>query len=104
MNKIQTKDKIISNIITYLEDNFKDNIISVFGIGSYFDKALPSDWNITDIDVIVVVKSLNEIPKLEWTEVFMNLSPFRSTLALNDQRYPSKGTGNAMSVSTDKKQ
>ena len=69
MKKIRTKDVIISNIINYLEDNFKDNIISVFGIGSYFDKALPSDWNITDIDVIVIVKSLNGIPKLEWTEV-----------------------------------
>ena len=54
MKKIRTKDVIISNIINYLEDNFKDNIISVFGIGSYFDKALPSDWNITDIDVIVM--------------------------------------------------
>jgi len=69
VNKINAKDSIISNIINYLEDNFKDNIISVFGIGSYFDKALPSDWKITDIDVIVIVNSLDNIPKLEWTEV-----------------------------------
>jgi hypothetical protein len=69
VNKIKTKDSLISNIINYLENNFKDNIISVFGIGSYFDKNLPSDWKVTDIDVIVIVDSLDDIPKLEWTEV-----------------------------------
>ena len=69
MNKIKTKDRIISNIINYLEDSFRDNIISVYGIGSYFDETLPFDWKITDIDIIVIVNSFNNIPKLEWTEV-----------------------------------
>ena len=69
MNKIKTKDSIISNIINYLEDSFKDNIISVYGIGSYFDETLPSDWKNTDIDVIVIVNSFDKIPKLDWTEV-----------------------------------
>lgn len=69
MNKIKTKDSIISNIINYLEDSFSDNIISVYGIGSYFDETLPFDWKITDIDIIVIVNSFNNIPKLEWTEV-----------------------------------
>jgi len=69
MNKIKTKDSTISIIINYLEDSFKDNIISVYGIGSYFDEALPSDWKITDIDVIVIVNSFDKIPKHEWTEV-----------------------------------
>ena len=69
MNKIKTKDSIISIIINYLEDSFKDTIISVYGIGSYFDKTLPSDWKNTDIDVIVIVNSLDKIPKLDWTEV-----------------------------------
>ncbi|MBY9010773.1 MAG: hypothetical protein KGD70_00185 [Candidatus Lokiarchaeota archaeon] len=69
MNKIKTKNSIISIIIDYLEDSFKDNIISVYGIGSYFDKTLPSDWKITDIDVIVIVNSFDKIPKHEWTEV-----------------------------------
>ncbi len=69
MNKIKTKDSIISNIINYLEDSFRDNIISVYGIGSYFDKTLPSDWKNTDIDVIVIVNSFDKIPKLEWTQV-----------------------------------
>jgi hypothetical protein len=69
VNKIKTKNSIISIIIDYLEDSFKDNIISVYGIGSYFDKTLPSDWKITDIDVIVIVNSFDKIPKHEWTEV-----------------------------------
>jgi len=69
VNKIIIKDSIISNIINYLEDSFKDNIISVYGIGSYFDDTLPSDWKNTDIDVIVIVTSFDKIPKLDWTEV-----------------------------------
>jgi hypothetical protein len=69
VNKIKINDSIISNIITYLENNFKDNIISVYGIGSYFDETLPSDWKNTDIDVIVIVNSFDKIPKLDWTEV-----------------------------------
>ena len=69
MNEIKTKDSIISNIINYLKDSFKDNIISVYGIGSYFDESLPSDWKNNDVDVIVIVNSFDKIPKLDWTEV-----------------------------------
>jgi len=69
VNEIKTKDSIISNIINYLKDSFKDNIISVYGIGSYFDESLPSDWKNNDIDVIVIVNSFDKIPKLDWTEV-----------------------------------
>ena len=61
MNKIKTKDSIVTNIINYLEGRFKDDIISMYGIGSYFDKTLPSDWKITDIDVIVIVNSFDKI-------------------------------------------
>ncbi|NVM18235.1 MAG: hypothetical protein HWN80_11015 [Candidatus Lokiarchaeota archaeon] len=86
MNKIKTKDSIISNIINYLEDNYRDNIISVYGIGSYFDKNLPSDWKNTDIDVIVIVNSFDKIPKLEWTEVryeTKNIEDFNVWLGYN---------------------
>jgi len=69
VNKIKIKDRIISNIINYLEDSFKDNIISVYGIGSYFDETLPSDWKNNDVDVIVIVNSFDKIPKHDWTEV-----------------------------------
>jgi len=69
MNNIKTKDPIISNIIDYLEENFKEIIISVYGIGSYFDKTLPTDWKINDIDIVVIVSSFEKIPKHEWTEV-----------------------------------
>jgi hypothetical protein len=69
LNDIKTKESIISNILNYLHENYRDIIISAFGIGSFFDKSLPTEWNITDIDVIVIVHSLDKIPKLEWTEV-----------------------------------
>jgi len=46
-----------------------DNILCIYGIGSYFDPNLPVDWIKNDIDIIVIVKSLNPIPKEEWTDV-----------------------------------
>ncbi|MHA1233609.1 MAG: hypothetical protein ACTSO6_00240 [Promethearchaeota archaeon] len=54
----------------------KGNIISIFGIGSYFDKNLPSGWRNTDIDVIVIVPSLDKITKLDWTEVRYEVRKF----------------------------
>jgi hypothetical protein len=69
VNNIKTKDSLILKVIAYLEDALKDSIISVYGIGSYFDKTLPSDWKIADIDVIVILNSLDKLPKLEWTDV-----------------------------------
>ena len=61
MNKITSIDNITSNIITYLLTKLKGDIISIFGIGSYFDKNLPSDWSNTDIDVIVITSTLDII-------------------------------------------
>jgi len=76
VNKIKEIDNIISNIIKYLQTNLKGNIISIFGIGSYFDKNLPSGWRNTDIDVIVIVPSLDKITKLDWTEVRYEVRKF----------------------------
>ncbi|MHA1458251.1 MAG: hypothetical protein ACTSQR_01150 [Promethearchaeota archaeon] len=76
MNKIKEIDNIISNIIKYLQTNLKGNIISIFGIGSYFDKNLPSGWRNTDIDVIVIVPTLDKITKLDWTEVRYEVRKF----------------------------
>jgi len=76
VNKIKEIDNIFSNIIKYLQTNLKGNIISIFGIGSYFDKNLPSGWRNTDIDVIVIVPSLDKITKLDWTEVRYEVRKF----------------------------
>jgi hypothetical protein len=69
VNKIKAEDKVISNIVKYLQTIIKGDLISIFGIGSYFDKNLPSDWRNTDIDVIAVVSTLAKITKLNWTDV-----------------------------------
>jgi hypothetical protein len=41
----------------------------VFGIGSYFDENLPPNWIKNDIDLVVIVDSLEGVPKQDWTEV-----------------------------------
>lgn len=76
MIKIKGVDNITSNIIKYLQTNLKDEIISIFGIGSYFDKNLPSSWRNTDIDVIVIVSTLDKITKLDWTDVRYEVRKF----------------------------
>lgn len=76
MNKIKAVDNITTSIIKYLQTNLKGEIISIFGIGSYFDKNLPSDWRNTDIDVIVIVSTLDKITKLDWTDVRYEVRKF----------------------------
>jgi len=78
VNKIKPVDIITSSIIKYLQTNLKGEIISIFGIGSYFDKNLPSDWRNTDIDVIVVVPTLDKITKLDWTDVRYEVRKFNN--------------------------
>ena len=65
----ENEDLILEKIKDDLKQRFSDNIISIYGIGSYFDHSLPSDWIKKDLDLIVVVKSLDSIPKSDWTEV-----------------------------------
>jgi len=62
-------DPLINNIIDDLESRFSGHIVSVFGIGSYFDENLPPNWIENDIDLVVIVDSLEDIPKQDWTEV-----------------------------------
>lgn len=66
---IRSREKILELIINDLKKDQGNNILSIFGIGSYFDSNLPSDWIQNDIDIIVIVNSLNIIPKQDWTEV-----------------------------------
>ena len=76
MNKIKTPDNVTLSIVKYLQTTLKGDLISIFGIGSYFDKNLPSDWRTTDIDVIVVVPTLDKITKLDWTDVRYEIRKF----------------------------
>ena len=59
-------DGIIQDIIT----THSGNLIAIYGIGSFFDKALPDTWIKNDIDLIIVVKSIDNIPKTEWDNRF----------------------------------
>ncbi len=63
------RDPLIKNVLDNLESRFSDHIVSVFGIGSYFDGNLPPNWIKNDIDLVVIVDSLEVIPKQHWTEV-----------------------------------
>ena len=62
-------DSIVDTILNDLKERFSENIISIYGIGSYFDDSLPSDWIKNDLDIIVIVKSLESIPKSDWTDI-----------------------------------
>jgi len=62
-------DPLIKNILADLESRFSRHIISVFGLGSYFDQNLPLNWVKNDVDLVVIVDSLEFIPKQDWTEV-----------------------------------
>jgi len=55
--------------ITDLLKKYSDNIISIYGIGSYFDNDLPSDWVKNDLDLVAIVKDLSKIPTEDWTDI-----------------------------------
>jgi hypothetical protein len=59
-------DGIIQDIIT----THAGNLIALYGIGSFFDKTLPETWIKNDIDLIIIVKSIENIPKTEWENRF----------------------------------
>ena len=62
-------DLLIKIVLEDLESRFSESIISVLGIGSYFDEKLPHNWVKNDVDLVVIVNSLENIPKQDWTEV-----------------------------------
>ena len=69
MHQKYRQDPLIKDILTDLESRFSGQIVSVFGIGSYFKDDLPSNWIKNDVDLVVIVDSLEIIPKQDWTEV-----------------------------------
>ncbi len=69
MHQKYRQDTLIKNILNNLESRFSKHIVSVFGIGSYFNDDLPSNWIKNDVDLVVIVDSLEIVPKQDWTEV-----------------------------------
>jgi len=70
-NKIITdEEQILNNILEKVKEQHTENLITIFGIGSFFDKNLPDSWIKNDIDLILVVKSLKDIPKEKWNKRF----------------------------------
>lgn len=63
-------DSLIKKIIEILKTRHSDNLIAIYGIGSYFDDNLPPNWIKKDIDLIFVVKSIENIPKELWDKRF----------------------------------
>jgi len=66
---IISKDPLLYEIKNDLQEKYSEDLISIYGIGSYFDENLPPDWMKNDIDVIVFLKSLEKTQKLDWTNV-----------------------------------
>ncbi|MFX0137508.1 MAG: thermonuclease family protein [Candidatus Hodarchaeota archaeon] len=60
-------DIIISDIIT------RYSPIAIYGIGSYFDETLPPNWIKNDLDIIIVVNSIEDIPKEDWDNRFKTI-------------------------------
>ncbi len=61
---------IVNEILTELVATYSGEILSVYGIGSFFDDQLPSDWIKNDIDFVVIVKTLDnpKIPSYDFTD------------------------------------
>ena len=70
-NKILTIDHpFLANIIEEAENTFLNNLLAIYGIGSFFDEKLPETWIKNDVDLIFIVESLDKIPKKEWDNRF----------------------------------
>ena len=64
------KCRITYSIVQDLVERFSKNIISIYGIGSFFDRKLPGDWIKNDIDMLCIVKDMEKIPKTQdWSDV-----------------------------------
>jgi len=90
-----TTQQIIYKVLSQLRADLGDNLISIYGIGSYFDTTLPSGWLKNDVDIISMVKSIKNIPKEYWEtrfrtrkihgyEVFFG---YNTVLAYHDKNY-----------------
>ncbi len=66
-NKIIVDENfLIRKIVNNVKTHHSDNLIAAYGIGSFFDENLPDLWIKNDIDLILVIKSIEEVPKKDW--------------------------------------
>ena len=68
-NKIPL-DFLIDSLIQNIKIYHGDNLVSIYGIGSYFNDNLPDSWQKNDLDIIVIVKSIEDIDKDGWNNRF----------------------------------
>ncbi|MHA1914542.1 MAG: hypothetical protein ACW97V_09290 [Promethearchaeota archaeon] len=64
------KRALLQPIIQELKSRHSENLLAIYGIGSFFDENLPTLWIKTDIDLILIVKSIEDIPKEDWEKRF----------------------------------
>ena len=63
------EDPVVHIVLEDLKARYKEHIIAVYGIGSYFDADIPDSWVKNDIDIIVIATTLEPFPTVEWTDV-----------------------------------
>ncbi|KKN08978.1 hypothetical protein LCGC14_1051260 [marine sediment metagenome] len=63
-------DFFIQKVKTSIKEYHKDNLIALYGIGSYFNNDLPPSWEKNDVDLILIMKSIEDIPKEAWERRF----------------------------------
>ncbi|KKK98432.1 hypothetical protein LCGC14_2642820, partial [marine sediment metagenome] len=63
-------DFFIQKVITRIKKFHKSNLIALYGIGSYFNDDLPPSWDKNDVDLILILKSTDDIPKKSWERRF----------------------------------
>ena len=58
---------LVLEVLSRLREEHKENFMSLYGIGSYFDDNKPDDWISNDIDFIAIVKNFDNIPEDTYT-------------------------------------
>ncbi len=56
---IKTEDSLLYDVFLYVKDKLKENLVSIFGIGSYFHEDT-NNFKPNDIDVLVFVKTFDQ--------------------------------------------
>ena len=59
---------IIGDVLASVLEAYKEHVIAIYGIGSFFDDSLPDDWTKNDLDLIVILDDLSIVPKKDWTD------------------------------------
>lgn len=58
---------LVLEVPSRLLEEHKENFVSLYGIGSYFDENKPDDWISNDIDFIAIVKNFDNISEDTYT-------------------------------------